>query len=97
MNISAPFIRRPVATILLAIALTAAGLFELVDARHDLTALGTGKMLVGNVVAFVVAYASIAWLLRFVATNSLRSFVWYRVVLGLVLAGALATGLMSAT
>ena len=27
MNISAPFIRRPVATILLAIALTAAGIF----------------------------------------------------------------------
>lgn len=78
-------------------ALTAAGLFELVDARHDLKTLGPGQMVVGIVVAFVVAYASIAWLLRFVATNSLRSFVWYRVVLGLVLAGALATGLMSAT
>ena len=39
----------------------------------------------GIVVAFVVAYASIAWLLRFVATNSLMPFVWYRVALGAVL------------
>jgi undecaprenyl-diphosphatase len=49
------------------------------------------------VVAFVVAYASIAWLLRFVASNSLRPFVWYRVGLGILLAGLLATGAVSAT
>ena len=78
-------------------ALTAAGLFQLVEAWPDLRILGFGQMLVGIVVAFVTAYASIAWLLRFVATNSLRPFVWYRVGLGLLLAGVLATGLMSAT
>jgi undecaprenyl-diphosphatase len=78
-------------------ALTAAGLFELVDAWPDLKTLGFGQMLVGILVAFVTAYASIAWLLRFVATNSLRPFVWYRVALGLLLAGALASGLIAAT
>lgn len=78
-------------------ALTAAGIFEAYDARHDLPALGYGQMLVGLVVAFVVAYASIAWLLRFVATNSLRAFVTYRVVLGLVLVAALGAGVLSAT
>jgi undecaprenyl-diphosphatase len=78
-------------------ALTAAGLFELVDAWPDLKTLGFGQMAVGIVVAFFTAYASIAWLLRFVATNSLRPFVWYRVALGLLLAAALATGMMSAT
>ncbi len=78
-------------------ALTAAGLFELVDAWPDLRTLGFGQMAVGIVFAFGTAYASIAWLLRFVATNSLRPFVWYRVGLGLLLAGALATGLISAT
>ena len=78
-------------------ALTAAGLFELVRSWPDLEILGFGQMLVGIVIAFVTAYASIAWLLRFVATNSLRPFVWYRVALGVVLAGALATGLISAT
>ncbi|MGL5928865.1 MAG: undecaprenyl-diphosphate phosphatase, partial [Dermatophilaceae bacterium] len=46
---------------------------------------------------FVTAYASIAWLLRFVATNSLRPFVWYRLALGAVLTAALATGWLAAT
>jgi undecaprenyl-diphosphatase len=78
-------------------ALTAAGLFELVDAWPDLRTLGLGQMLVGIGVAFVTAYLSIAWLLRFVATNSLRPFVWYRVGLGLLLAVALGTGFMAAT
>jgi undecaprenyl-diphosphatase len=54
-------------------------------------------MIVGLVVAFVVAYASIAWLLRFVAGHSLMSFVWYRVALGAVLAVLLATAVVSAT
>lgn len=78
-------------------ALTAAGLFQAVEEKDGLSALGVGPVVVGLVVAFVVAYASIAWLLRFVATNSLMSFVWYRVALGVVLAGALAASLITAT
>ena len=58
-------------------ALTAAGLYELKDV--DVAVLGVGQMLVGIVVAFVVAYASIAWLLRFVAGHPITVFVWYRV------------------
>jgi undecaprenyl-diphosphatase len=54
-------------------------------------------MALGIVVAFVVAYASIAWLLRYVANHSIMVFVWYRVALGLLLAGLLATGVISAT
>ena len=76
-------------------ALTAAGLYE--AASTDVTNLGKGQMGVGIVVAFVVAYASIAWLLRFVATNSLKSFVYYRVALGVVLIVALATNALTAT
>ena len=76
-------------------ALTAAGLYE--AATTDLSNLGVGQMGVGIVVAFLVAYASIAWLLRFVASNSLMPFVWYRVALGLVLVGTLATGVLTAT
>jgi len=78
-------------------ALTAAGLFEITKEKDGLAALGLGPVLLGVVVAFVVAYASIAWLLRFVANNSLLPFVWYRVALGLVLAGVLAAGVLSAT
>ena len=76
-------------------ALTAAGLYE--AATTDLSNLGTGQMGVGIVVAFVVAYASIAWLLRFVATNTLKPFVWYRLALGAVLIVTLATGVLTAT
>lgn len=76
-------------------ALTAAGLYE--AAKTDLSGLGKGEMAVGILVAFVVAYASIAWLLRFVATNSLKSFVYYRVALGVVLVVVLATNVLSAT
>ena len=78
-------------------ALTAAGVFQFVEEKDALTDFGVGPMIVGLVVAFVVAYASIAWLLRFVASNSLLAFVWYRVLLGLGLGIALAVGVMSAT
>jgi len=76
-------------------ALLAAGIFELKDALGG--DIGVGETLVGTVVAFLVAYASIAWLLRFVAHHPITWFVPYRVVLGLVLVGLLAGGVMSAT
>ena len=78
-------------------ALTAAGLFELARGYDDLKVLGVGPMLVGIVVAFGTAYASIAWLLRFVASNSLRPFIWYRVGLGVLVAVALSAGWITAT
>ena len=40
--------------------------------------------------SFVVAYASIAWLLRFVASRSIVAFVPYRVALGVVVLAVLA-------
>ena len=78
-------------------ALTAAGLFEAARGREYLLDLGVGPMLLGIVVAFGTAYASIAWLLRFVATNSLRPFIWYRIALGLAIIVALVAGWITAT
>jgi len=78
-------------------ALTAAGVFELARGTEEVLALGVGQMVVGVVVAFGTAYASIAWLLRFVASNSLRPFIWYRVGLGLLVAVALSAGWITAT
>ncbi|NUS15117.1 MAG: undecaprenyl-diphosphate phosphatase [Streptomyces sp.] len=71
-------------------ALTGAGLYELKDATGG--GVSTSALAVGTVVSFVVAYASIAWLLRFVARHSFNSFVVYRIVVGFVLIGLLATG-----
>jgi undecaprenyl-diphosphatase len=79
-------------------ALTAAGLLEAVSAKDDVaTYVGWGPTALGTVVSFVVAYASIAWLLRFVSTNSIVTFVWYRVGLGLLLIAGLVSGVLSAT
>ncbi len=77
-------------------ALTAAGLFELKDALHG-TSVGVPALAVGTVVSFAVAYASIAWLLRFVVRHSIATFVWYRVALGALLIVALSAGWLAAT
>lgn len=78
-------------------ALTAAGIFELLSETDHLKLLGIGPIILGVVVSFVVAYASIAWLLKFVSSNKITAFVWYRVALGLVLLVVLAAGWMTAT
>ncbi|MBA3523632.1 MAG: undecaprenyl-diphosphate phosphatase [Geodermatophilaceae bacterium] len=76
-------------------ALTAAGLYELPNALAD--GVGLLPTLVGTVVSFVVAYATIAWLLKFVAGNSIVWFVPYRVALGVVVMVLLAANVLSAT
>jgi undecaprenyl-diphosphatase len=63
-------------------ALLAAGAYELKDASAGST--GTGTILLATVVAFGVAYAVIAFLLRFVARHPITAFVPYRVALGVV-------------
>ncbi|MFI0509155.1 undecaprenyl-diphosphatase [Streptomyces canus] len=71
-------------------ALTGAGIYELKDALG--AGVGAAPLAVGTAVSFVVAYASIAWLLKFVAKHSFNAFVIYRIVVGLLLFGLLATG-----
>ena len=75
--------------------LTGAGLYELKDV--DTAVVGWGPLLVGMLTSFVVAYASIAWLLRFVARHPITVFVGYRVVAGVLLALLLAADVLSAT
>ena len=45
--------------------------------------------------AFVVGYASIAFLLRYLGNHSTAIFVVYRVVLGTLVIGCLAAGAIS--
>jgi undecaprenyl-diphosphatase len=74
-------------------ALTGAGVYELKDALGG--GVGLAPLLVGTVVSFVVAYASVAWLLRFVASHSFALFVGYRIVLAMLLFGLLGGGVLS--
>jgi undecaprenyl-diphosphatase len=76
-------------------ALLAAGLYELKDVGGN--GIGAGPVVVGTAVSFVVAFAAVAWLLRFVAHHSISWFVPYRVVLGVVVLGLLTVGTISAT
>ena len=45
----------------------------------------------------MVAYAAVAWLLKFVGGHSITWFVPYRLVLGFSLLGLLAAGVITAT
>ena len=45
--------------------------------------------------AFVVGYAVIAWLLRYLTTHSMAIFVWYRVIVGAGVLTLTAAGLIS--
>ena len=54
-------------------------------------------MVVATVIAFVVGFAVIAWLLRWVAKHTVYAFVWYRLALGVLLFVALGAGWVSAT
>lgn len=81
-------------------AVVASGLFSLPDAFSP---SGTGleasgaQLLVATLIAFVVGFASIAGLLRYVVNHTIYVFVWYRVILGVVILVLLTTGVVSAT
>ncbi|MYV54070.1 MULTISPECIES: undecaprenyl-diphosphate phosphatase [unclassified Streptomyces] len=74
-------------------ALTGAGLYELKDALG--AGVGAAPLVAGTLVSFVVAYASISWLLKFVAKHSFNAFVIYRIIIGVLLLGLLGTGVLS--
>jgi undecaprenyl-diphosphatase len=74
-------------------ALTGAGIYELKAALG--TGVGMMPLLVGTAVSFGVAYASIAWLLKFVANHSFNAFVIYRLVIGVLVFGLLGAGVLT--
>lgn len=58
---------------------------------------GAGITGLALLISFVVGLASIAWLMRFIGKHSTWVFVGYRVGLGALLIGLLATGVLKAT
>jgi undecaprenyl-diphosphatase len=77
-------------------AVIGAGVFELKDVPNGDNLYGWGPTIVATVVSFVVGYAAIAWLLRYVTTRSYTPFVVYRVALGTVTLILVATGVIAA-
>jgi undecaprenyl-diphosphatase len=76
-------------------AVIGAGLFELREIPHGDNAYGWGPTITATVVSFVVGYAAIAWLLRYVSTRSYTPFVIYRVALGAATLLLLTTGVLT--
>lgn len=82
-------------------AVVASGLFSLPDAIDPDTTTGlqasAPQLLVATLLAFVVGYAAIAGLLRFVVNHTIYVFVWYRIALGTLVLVLVATTGLTAT
>jgi undecaprenyl-diphosphatase len=65
----------------------AASGYDLLKMRSQLSGSGNHVelLIIGSVVAFISAYFVVKWFVKFLQNNSLNSFGWYRIVVGLLL------------
>jgi undecaprenyl-diphosphatase len=77
-------------------AVIGAGVFQLKDIPNGENLYGWGPTIVATIVSFIVGYAAIAWLLRYVTTHSYTPFVIYRIALGAATLILVATGVIAA-
>jgi undecaprenyl-diphosphatase len=75
-------------------AVVGSGLFKLTDIANDPVEPAWGPIALATVVSFLIGYAVIAWLLRYVSTHSFFPFVVYRIVLAGVVVVLLVTGVL---
>src|SRR6476661_818669 len=78
-------------------AIAASGLLEMKEAVTKLPHGSYGSLAVATIVAGVVGYASIWFLLRYLRTHSTSLFIVYRVIVGGAILAALAGGYISAS
>jgi undecaprenyl-diphosphatase len=78
-------------------AVVLSGLFEFagIVTGHTKNHTSFGALAIATVLAFVVGYASIAFLLRYLVRHSVAVFVAYRVGLGVLVLALLAAGAIS--
>jgi undecaprenyl-diphosphatase len=77
-------------------AVLGSGLFKLADVANDPVEPAWGPIALATVVSFVIGYAVIAWLLRYVSTHSFGPFVIYRIALAIVVVILLLMGVLQA-
>jgi len=86
-------------------AVIGAGVFELKDvlecgaasaSAECVNTYGPWPTLLATIVSFVVGYAAIAWLLRYVSTRSYLPFVIYRIALGVFTLTLAGVGVLNA-
>ncbi|WP_445148532.1 undecaprenyl-diphosphate phosphatase [Baekduia sp. Peel2402] len=74
-------------------AVVLSGLFELKDVGSGGGA-GAVPTIIATIFAFIVGYASIAWLLKYLTKHPVTIFVVYRVVLGVVVLSLVGAGVL---
>lgn len=78
-------------------ALLAATALEAVSQANNISnGVGWPATITATVVTFAVAYAAIAWLLKFISNHSYTVFIVYRVILGSLILVLLAMGALTA-
>jgi undecaprenyl-diphosphatase len=75
-------------------AVVLSGVYELKDIGGDSNAT-VGATALATVLAFVVGYASIALLLRYLTTHTVNLFVVYRIAVGVIVLALASTGTIS--
>lgn len=67
--------------------LLAAGGLQIVSAvhHHETAGVNWTMLLLASIVAAVVAFATVKWLLRFVQSHTFIGFGWYRILLGIAM------------
>ncbi len=74
-------------------AVLASGFYQALDIGSD-PAVAWGPTILATLIAFFIGYAVIAWLIRYVSTNSYMPFVLYRIGLGTLVLVLLGTGVL---
>ena len=75
-------------------AVVGSGLFELAGVGSEPVPPAWGPIALATVIAFVIGYAVIAWLLRYISTHTFGVFVIYRVALAVLVVVLLLTGVL---
>ena len=75
--------------------LIGASVYSLWKQRAALSAADLPVLLVGTFVSFVVAWAVVRWLLRYISTHTFVPFAWYRIAFGIVVLATAYFGLVA--
>jgi undecaprenyl-diphosphatase len=75
-------------------AVVGSGFFKLADISDDPVEPAWGPILLATTASFVIGYAVIAWLLRYISTHNFLPFVIYRIGLALLVAVLLLAGVL---
>ncbi len=76
--------------------IAAGGLESVTQAKHISEGIGWGPTIIATIVAFVVGYVAIAWLLKFISRHNFSIFIWYRLAIGGIIALLILTGTIGA-